>query len=175
MDWLKDLSIRGTPIYLEWRVHLWKPNVLVIFLWMAIWVLKKNNLDFSRLMEVPKASENPVRISLKELDSLTVGMPISRASSMNCWWVEGGTLSWSLRHVKELFIFASLVDLLSPSTIITKRKGDSGSSCIMPMEGQKGFDWEPLRRIEKKAHETFSIIHFMQSLLNPKTSSTPFI
>lgn len=50
---------------------------------MAKGILKKNNLDFPRLIEVPEASKNSDRISWKEMAYFIVGRPINKVSSTN--------------------------------------------------------------------------------------------
>jgi hypothetical protein len=44
----------------------------------------------------------------------------------------------------------ALMYLLRPSAMITKRKGESGSPCLMPLEGEKVLEGVPLMRMEKK-------------------------
>jgi len=58
---------------------------LVIFLQMGSEVLKKNNLDFRGLMEVPEVAEKSIRMDMKEVASLIEGRPMRRVSSTNCW------------------------------------------------------------------------------------------
>ena len=37
--------------------------------------------------------------------------------------------------------------------MIIKRKGERGSPCLIPLEGEKGFEGTPLMSREKKAEE----------------------
>jgi hypothetical protein len=37
--------------------------------------------------------------------------------------------------------------------MIIKRKGERGSPCLIPLEGEKGLEGTPLTRREKKAEE----------------------
>lgn len=57
-----------------------------------------------------------------------------------------------------LLMLVALRILLKPSTIMTKRKGDRGSPCLIPPKGRKGLEGEPLTKIEKKAPETRDMI-----------------
>lgn len=63
---------------------------LAMFLPMGSGVLKKNNLDFRGLMEVPEAAEKSDKMDMKEEASLIDGRPMRRVSSTNCWCIEGG-------------------------------------------------------------------------------------
>jgi hypothetical protein len=44
----------------------------------------------------------------------------------------------------------------------TKRKGDNGSPCLIPLEGKKGREGTPLTRIRKKVEEVRFKIQFTQ-------------
>ena len=57
------------------------------------------------------------------------------------------------KPVKRLFSRAVWMDRLSPSAMMMKRKGDRGSPCLIPLEGEKGLEGTPLMRREKKAEE----------------------
>ena len=48
---------------------------------------------------------------------------------------------------------ASLMVQLIPSASRIKRKGESGSPCLMPREGEKGFEGMPLMRMENNVEE----------------------
>jgi len=63
------------------------------------------------------------------------------------------------------------IDLLRPSAKIMKRKGERGSPCLIPLEGEKGFKGTPLTRIEKKVMEVRFIIQATQLESKPKASS----
>jgi hypothetical protein len=52
----------------------------------------------------------------------------------------------------------SLMALFIPSTIKMKRKGKSGSPCLIPLEGEKGLEWMPLNKIENKVEEVILMI-----------------
>jgi hypothetical protein len=54
------------------------------------------------------------------------------------------------------------MDLLRPSARIINRNGERGSPCLIPLEGEKGFDRTPLIRIEKKAEEVRFTIQVTQ-------------
>ena len=45
---------------------------------------------------------------------------------------------------------ATFIPLPRPSAMSTKRNGDGGSPCFMPLEGEKGLVGNPLTKIEKK-------------------------
>jgi hypothetical protein len=47
----------------------------------------------------------------------------------------------------------ALMYLPRPSAIITKRKGERGSPCLIPREGEKGWEGVSLTRINKKVEE----------------------
>ena len=57
------------------------------------------------------------------------------------------------KPVKRLFSRETWIDLLSPSAMMMKRKGDRGSAYLIPLEGEKGFEGTPLMSREKKAKE----------------------
>ena len=57
------------------------------------------------------------------------------------------------RPIRRLFSRAAWIVLLSPSAMMMKRKGDRGSPCLIPLEGEKGFEGTPLMSSEKKAEE----------------------
>ena len=46
-----------------------------------------------------------------------------------------------------------LIYLPKPSARSTNRKGERGSSFLMPLDGEKGLDGTPFTRMEKKAKE----------------------
>lgn len=56
-----------------------------MFLYIAIFVLKKRTLDLFWLTSVPVAIAKLFKISLIVLASLTMGIPYSIVSSTNCW------------------------------------------------------------------------------------------
>jgi len=47
----------------------------------------------------------------------------------------------------------ALIVRLNPSAIMMKRKGESGSPCLIPLKGEKGFEGTPLMRMENRAEE----------------------
>jgi hypothetical protein len=97
-----------------------------------------------------------------ELASQTVGLPIRRVSSTNWLCEMGGEIPCKGRPVRSLFSIAAWMDLLRPSARIMNRNRERGSLCLIPLEGEKGFDETPLMRREKKAEEVRFIIHFTQ-------------
>jgi hypothetical protein len=134
-------------------------------------VLKKKTWDLSLLQSRLEASEKVWRISRRELASRTVGLPIRRVSSTN-WLCEiGGEMPWRGSPDSCLDLIAAWIDLLRPSAKIMKRKGERGSPCLIPLEGEKGFEGTPLTRIEKKAVEVRFIIQVTQLESKPKASS----
>jgi len=44
-----------------------------------------------------------------------------------------------------------------------KRKGERGDPYLIPMEALKGFEGEPLTKIEKKANNTIVMTQLVQS------------
>ena len=66
------------------------------------------------------------------------------------------------RPLRELSVTATLTYLPRPSTIGTNKKGERGSPCLMPLEGEKGLDGTPFTRMEKKAEEVRFRIQFTQ-------------
>ena len=56
--------------------------------------------------------------------------------------------------------------------MITKRKGERGSPCLMPLVKRKGQEGVPLTRIEKKGEEVRLRIQSTQWLEKPKDSKT---
>jgi len=53
----------------------------------------------------------------------------------------------------------------------TKRKGERGSPCRMPLEGWKGREGMPFTKMEKKVEETRFMTHLTQGGENPKAVS----
>jgi len=58
-----------------------------------------------------------------------------------------------VRQERELSIMDALIVRLSPSTITIKRKGESGSPCLIPIEREKGFEGMTLMRMENRDKE----------------------
>lgn len=50
----------------------------------------------------------------------------------------------------------------NPSIIRIKKKGETGSPCIMMREGLKVSKGDPLTKIEKKAEESRDMTHWVQ-------------
>jgi hypothetical protein len=50
----------------------------------------------------------------------------------------------------------------SPSAMRIKRKGERGSPFLMPREGEKGMEGDPLTRMEKKSMERRESTHLIQ-------------
>jgi hypothetical protein len=65
----------------------------------------------------------------------------------------GGEILWGVRPKRELSPMDVLIVRLSPSSIRMKRKGERGSPCFIPLEGEKGFEGTPLMRMENKVEE----------------------
>ena len=59
--------------------------------------------------------------------------------------------------------------LLSPTTIMTKKKGDTVSTFIIHRDEGNGVEDDALTNMEKKVEETNYIIHCIHSWLNPKS------
>ena len=62
----------------------------------------------------------------------------------------------------------SLIVRLNPSAIRMKRKGESGSPCLIPLEGEKGFEGTPLMGMENRAEEVRLTIQETQMGSKPK-------
>jgi hypothetical protein len=69
---------------------------------------------------------------------------------------------------------AALMARLIPSTIIMKRKDESGSPCLIPLERGKGFDGTPLIRMENKANEVRLTIQETHVGSKPKARRVEF-
>jgi hypothetical protein len=69
-------------------------------------------------------------------------------SSTNCLCVEVGKFLKGLMLVTSPAAVVLFILLLSPSIIGMNRKGDNGSPCLMPLEGQKGLARDPLIKSE---------------------------
>ena len=69
---------------------------------------------------------------------------------------------------------ASLMVQLRPFAMIMKRKGESGSPCLMPLVGEKGLEGTPLIRMENKADEVRLIIQEIQLGSKPKARRVDF-
>jgi len=68
----------------------------------------------------------------------------------------------------------ALMARLSPSTIKIKRKGESGSPCLIPLEGENGLEGTPLNRMEKMADEVRLKIQETQDGSKPKARRVDF-
>jgi len=55
-----------------------------------------------------------------------------------------------------------------------KRKGESGSPCLMPLEGVKGLEGTPLIRVENSYEEVRLTIHETQVGSKPKARREDF-
>ena len=60
------------------------------------------------------------------------------------------------------------MSLLKPSIRITKRKGDNGSPCLIPREGENWLAGETLNRIENLVYLINTKIHLIHGLEKPK-------
>jgi len=56
--------------------------------------------------------------------------------------------------------------------MITKRKGERGSPCLIPLEGRKVGEGIPLINIEKKDEDKKLITHLTQGGAKPKAVRT---
>jgi hypothetical protein len=54
--------------------------------------------------------------------------------------------------------------------MMTKRKGESGSPCLMPLEGAKVLEGTPFTKMEKKVEEVRFRTQLTQSSLKPKAT-----
>ena len=63
---------------------------------------------------------------------------------------------------------AALIVRLSPSAIMMKRKCESGSPCLIPLEGEKGFEGTPLNRMENRFEQVRLTIQETYLESNPK-------
>lgn len=134
---LRGLSIRGIPRYLEGNSSPWNPRIVVSFPQITMWVLKNKTFHFSRLTSVLVARSMSFNIYLKDFSSLTLGMPYSVVSSKNCLWVEAVS---SMVCFKQWIIpWALVICITRPSSSImsTKRKEETKSPCVRPLEGMK--------------------------------------
>jgi hypothetical protein len=66
------------------------------------------------------------------------------------------------KPVRRLLSIAAWMEQPRPSAIMMKRKGERGSPCLIPLEGEKGQEGTPLIRMEKKAEEVRFRIQFTQ-------------
>jgi len=55
-----------------------------------------------------------------------------------------------------------------PSAMTIKRKGERGSPCQIPLEGEKLAKGESLTKIEKKVEDRRDKIHLVQEGIEPK-------
>ena len=69
---------------------------------------------------------------------------------------------------------AALIIQLSPSAIKMKIKGESGSSCMMPLEGEKGLDGTPLNMMENREKEVRFTIQVTHEGSKPKARRVAF-
>jgi hypothetical protein len=107
-------------------------------------VLKKYIMDLELLISTPEASPKSSKIILKYFSYFTMGFPWSRVSSMNYWCVEVGQFSKGLMPFISPTAVVLFILFLIPSIIRMKRKGENGSTCLMPLDGQKGLAGAPL-------------------------------
>jgi hypothetical protein len=131
-------------------------------------VLKKNTWDLRRFTSIPEASHNRSIMALKRRASLAVDKPIRSMSSTNWLCEMGGEMPWGVRPEREWSLMAALRVRLSPSASRIKRKGDSGSPCLMPREREKGLEGTLLIRMENKAEEVRLTIQETQAGSKPK-------
>jgi hypothetical protein len=68
----------------------------------------------------------------------------------------------------------ALMARLNPSTVIMKRKDESESPCLIPLEGGKGFDGIPLIRMENRADDVTLTIQETHVGSNPKARRVEF-
>jgi hypothetical protein len=80
----------------------------------------------------------------------------------------GGEIPWGVRIERELSLMAALIVRLIPLAVRMKRKGESGSPCLIPLEGEKVFEGTPLMRMENRAEEVRLMIQETQMGSNPK-------
>jgi hypothetical protein len=79
-----------------------------------------------------------------------------------------GEIPWGVRPEREWSLMAALRVRLSPSAIKMKRKGESGSPCLMPREGEKALEGMPLMSMENKAEEVILTIQETEVESKPK-------
>lgn len=77
------------------------------------------------------------------------------------------TIQIKFQTLDSSFIISILIALPSPSIMRTKRKGESRSPCLRPLEGIKVLVGELLRRMEKLAMDTRDITHLIQLWSKP--------
>jgi hypothetical protein len=80
----------------------------------------------------------------------------------------GGEIRWGVRPKREWSLMDSLRVQLSPSAKRIKRKGESGSPCLIPREGEKGLEGTSLIRMENRAEEVRLTIQETQAGSKPK-------
>ena len=73
-----------------------------------------------------------------------------------------------MRPVREWSLIVSLRVRLRLSAKRINRKGESGSPCLMPREGEKGVEGTPLIRMENRDEEVRLTIQETQAGSNPK-------
>ena len=121
---------------------------------------------------MPEASEKLERIEFSLVASLAVGVFIRRVSSTN-WLCEGAVFRlWSGSPSSVPSRTAAFRYRPRPSAIITKRKGERGSPCLIPLVERKGREGVPLTRIEKKEEVVSLRIQSTQFFEKPKESKT---
>jgi hypothetical protein len=70
--------------------------------------------------------------------------------------------------LKDLVLFASIKDILSPLVIIRKRKGDNRNPWHNPLLGMKKEEASPLTKIENYIKKIKLIIQLINGTQNPK-------
>ena len=63
---------------------------------------------------------------------------------------------------KRFSAIAAWMERPRPSAMMMKRKGERGSPCLIPLEGEKVLEGIPLTKMEKKAEEVKFMIHVTQ-------------
>ena len=81
---LREELISRAPRYFEGRLEAFKPNIVVIFVWVIRGVLEKKTIIFLGLRAILEAFEKVDRISQKFLASWKEGCPMRRLLSTNC-------------------------------------------------------------------------------------------
>jgi hypothetical protein len=71
-------------------------------------------------------------------------------------------------------MMASLMAQLIPFAIRIKRKGESGSPCLIPLVGEKGLEGTPLSNMENRVDEERLTIQETQEGSKPKAIRVEF-
>lgn len=133
---LDPLKHSGRPKYVAAPPTLSIPVILCkLDLNSSYIMLPKVIEDLERLMNWPVVSPYNLRISINTLISFSKALQVNKMSSAKSrWWIAG---PWGEKLIPVIWSRTSTLFSMNerPSVHKTKRKGDRGSPCLIPLLG----------------------------------------